>query len=445
MNILQISYADIKGGAEKIAFNLFQQLPQYNHQSNMCTGNKFSNDKNIYHLDNNKYLNLWGKTFKTIENLSNENHVRFIPWLARWLGYLNTPEKLLNYYYGKENFIYPATQELFTFIEKKQVDLIHAHNLHGDYFDLRQLPQLSNNTPILFTLHDMWLLTGHCAHSFNCQRWQIGCGQCPDLSIYPTINQDSTQYNWQKKSQIINQTNAYFAIPSKWLANIVRSSYLNKHSNRTKIIYNGIDTHIFKPTDKLQARERLNLPKDLTIILFSSNQTKNNPFKDYKTINDAVQILIHKKRKKLCFLALGERGKNQHINETSWLLYREYESNPSQVALYYSAADIYVHAAKAEVFGLSITEAMACGLPITATNVGGISEQVIDNHNGFLTPPADPTALANAIEKLLENITLQKKFGENSKAKVKDKFTLEIMIKNYISFYEEIIEIESRP
>src|SRR4029079_4578923 len=97
------------------------------------------------------------------------------------------PRRLLRRFFyelGLEDFDYPNSVELLRFLPQKP-DLLHCHNLHGNYFDLRALAGLSRQIPTVLTLHDAWLLSGHCAHSFECERWTIGCGECPDLTIYP--------------------------------------------------------------------------------------------------------------------------------------------------------------------------------------------------------------------------------------------------------------------
>jgi len=107
---------------------------------------------------------------------------------------IGQPGRWLDLQLGKEDFSFPDTRHLF----HKVGDLpgiVHAHNLHGGYFDLRVLPWLSRQVPVILTLHDAWLLAGHCAHSFDCQRWKSGCGQCPNLSIPPVAKRDATASN----------------------------------------------------------------------------------------------------------------------------------------------------------------------------------------------------------------------------------------------------------
>ena len=104
--------------------------------------------------------------------------------------------------------------------------VIHCHNLHSGYFDLRALPWLSRVAPVVLTLHDAWLLSGHCAHSFGCDRWKNGCGACPDLSIPPAIAKDGTAANWKRKRRIFERSQLYVVTPSQWMMDRAQQSIL---------------------------------------------------------------------------------------------------------------------------------------------------------------------------------------------------------------------------
>jgi len=99
---------------------------------------------------------------------------------------------------GYEDFAYLGTKHLLTLLSTMP-DIIHCHNLHGDYFELTPLPWLSRQRPVVLHLHDAWLLSGHCAHAHTCTGWQTGCGACPYLQTYPAVPRDNTAANWQRK------------------------------------------------------------------------------------------------------------------------------------------------------------------------------------------------------------------------------------------------------
>src|SRR5207248_4324578 len=140
-----------------------------------------------------------------------------------------------DYHAGREDFHFPGTRRLLT-LTAERPDVVHAHNLHGGYFDLRALPSLSAQVPLILTLHDAWMLSGHCAHSFDCERWRTGCGHCPDLTIFPAIERDATAYNWRRKRSIYSKSKLYISAPSRWLMQRVEDSTLQLGAKECRVI-----------------------------------------------------------------------------------------------------------------------------------------------------------------------------------------------------------------
>lgn len=209
-----------------------------------------------------------------------------------------------------------------------------------------------------------------------------------------------------------------------------------------RVINNGIDTRLFKPAPKEQARLALSLPMDARILMFvSAKKIKNHPFKDYRTISESLQIVEKKVEPSLpvLLLALGQEGQTEKKGNVE-IRFLPYVKERSDMALIYQAADLYVHAAKADVFPNSVLEALACGTPVVATAVGGIPEQVEDGQSGILTKPADPNDMANAILSLLENDPLRSKMGNFAAEIVQKKFTLDHQVKQYLEWYQQILE-----
>ena len=219
ISIIQISTSDFGGGAERIAFNLFKAYKSLGHNSLLFVGEKKINDNNIFEIPNNSYRSKWAQYWINKSEILKplESRIRGFWRLKNIIVYfIGQNKRWREKYRGHEDFDFPATQyliEKFPFIP----NIVHCHNLHGGYFDLRFLPQLSKNFPLLLTLHDAWLMTGHCAHSFDCEKWRIGCGGCPYRHIYPAITHDATAFNWKKKKymmilQLVAKSDGYFTV-----------------------------------------------------------------------------------------------------------------------------------------------------------------------------------------------------------------------------------------
>jgi glycosyltransferase involved in cell wall biosynthesis len=381
--------------------------------------------------------------------------IRGAPRLVGWLASFGEPQRFLNKCQGVEDFEFPGTVSLLECAPHRP-DVVHAHNLHGEYFDLRYLRWLSREVPVALTLHDAWLLSGHCAHSFDCERWKIGCGHCPDLTIYPAVHRDATAYNWRRKQEIYAKSRFYVATPSKWLMRKVEESMLAPAILEARVIPNGVELAVFHPADRKAIREALGIPQDARVLLFTANHIRRNIWKDYQTMRAAVALVADRLGgRSLLFVALGEEAPAERIGRTE-VRFVAYQEAPKVVATYYQAADVYMHAARAEAWGLTITEALACGTPVVATAVGGIPEQVKGLEHraesacypiygpaqatGMLVRSGDAEGMATAIELLLRNDPLRLQMAQNAATDASQRFDLNRQADEYLAWYREISE-----
>jgi glycosyltransferase involved in cell wall biosynthesis len=437
--ILQVSALDRAGGAEQIAWNLFNAYRQLGISSWMAVGKKRSTDPNVFVIKESSSSSWWATLCLKVSNALNPFSGK-VRGVLRFQAFMKKVSKGSDWFAdlrGEEDFYFPGSWTLLKQSPKRSPTILHLHNLHGGYFDPRALSGLSSRIPVMLTLHDAWLLSGNCAHSFGCQRWKTGCGECPDISIYPGLKVDSTHLNWRRRKTIFEQSRLYIAAPCQWLLDKAKESILAPAIVEGRVIYNGVDTSIFYPGDKSQARMELGLPSGEKILLFVANGIKSNPFKDYATLRKTIEFLGAQIQSPLHFIALGEEGEQERVGLVT-IHYIPRTIDTKLIAQYYRASDLYIHPAKAETFPNSILEAMACGVPVVASNVGGISEQVDDGVTGFLIPAQNPELMAKSVNVLLNDPTLMKRMGEAASQKVKHQFTLENQVEQYIAWYDQI-------
>lgn len=438
--ILQVNTLDVGGGAEQIAGNLLKAYQASGHDAWAVVGEKRSANPAVLEIPTIADKGLWASLCLTLRQWLEPMHARIrgIARLRKNLLDLSIGSDVIARWIGMEEFHYPGSKTVLE-LTPKSVDVLHLHNLHGHYFDLRALTDLSQKVPVVITMHDAWLLSGNCAHSFSCDKWQTGCGSCPDISIYPGLTRDTTALNWRRKKGIYAHSQIYLATPSQWLMNKAAASILAPAIVQSKVIPNGIDLTIFKPADREKARHLLGIEADTKVILFAANGIKRNPFKDYATIYDAVEQLSKAMTSKVAVIALGEQGESESIGDIH-ISYVPPISDRLKVASYYQAADVYVHASHADTFPNSILEAMACGLPVVATAVGGIPEQVDEGITGLLVPQGDGVAMANAIEQVLNDVRLRKRMSDASVAKAQKEYSIQRQTERYLQWYQEIIQ-----
>jgi glycosyltransferase involved in cell wall biosynthesis len=384
------------------------------------------------------------------------------PWsgaLHRLVDKLSGAGRALDEIRGVESFRYPASRRLLS-LPPRQPDVVHAHNLHGGYFDLRALPELSRRVPVVLTLHDAWMLSGHCAHSFDCERWQTGCGHCPDLTIYPAIRRDRTAPNWRRKRDLYGRSRLWVATPSRWLMDRVERSMLAPAIAGARVIPNGVDLSVFRPASRAAARAALGLPAEVCVLLFAASGARSNEFKDFRLLRAAAaRVAEQLEGRDVVLAALGEAGPVEWAGGAE-IRFAPFEEDPEGVALWYQAADVYLHAARADTFPTTVVEALACGTPVVATAVGGIPEQVrslevdrragawaghdLDAATGVLTPAGDDGAMAAAALRLLGEQDLRHRLGENAARDARNRFDVEAQCLAYLDWYEEILVVAKR-
>ena len=459
LRILQVSTADRDGGAEGVAWSLFQAYRNRRHESWLTVGRKYSEDPDVIAIPNQRSVNIWDGFCLGLQKRLKpfEENVPGVWRVREQLDAWSRPWRKMQRSLGVEDFDFPGTQQLLT-LPPHRPDIVHCHNLHGWYFDLRILPRLSHEVPVILHLHDAWLLSGHCAHSFDCERWKIGCGHCPDLTLYPAVERDATAYNWRRKRDIFAKSRLYVTTPAHWLMQKVEQSILAPAIVKTRVIPNGGDLSIFHPADRQCVRNELGIAHDAKVLLFTANGIRKNIWKDYTTMKVAVAKVAERMHgQKLIFIALGEEGSPERIGQAE-VQFVPYQKDRKIVARYFQAADLYVHAARAEVCPLTIVEALACGTPVVATGVGGIPEQVKglelsqfsvwnsglnryggNEATGVLVPGGDAQAMAVGIEQLLSDNSLRHRLGENAALDAAKRFDLQGQADGFLAWYREIV------
>lgn len=397
MNILQISTYDTKGGAAKVAWTLKQELESRGHATSMFVAQKLSTSPDVYQIPNNYFSRFLSVAF------------------ASDLNFFQSDTILKTEQYRK-------------------ADIVHCHNLHGYYFNLVTLQKMAQEKPVIWTLHDMWAITPHCAHAFDGQ-FKNGFYQCPSRDIYPSILWPNEKYLQWKKRSIFQNMSIQLVVPSQWLLQKVRRSILgNQH---TSLINNGVNTSVFHKYNTLEIRKKLNLPLDKKIILFIADGWRKTAWKGYDHLYNVMKS--YEGNNKVIFLVIGgEKFRTQYAGKNFYAL--PYLTNQSLLAQYYSCADIFLMTSLAENFPLTILEAMGCGVPIVSFDVGGVKEAVIHKKNGYIAKYRDINDLIRGINYIFE---LNKKELEtmslNSIKRVKKNFTLEIMTDNYLRLYRSLI------
>jgi glycosyltransferase involved in cell wall biosynthesis len=455
LRVLHVSRRTDGGGADKIALSLVQGLNRRGLLSWLAVAVRDREDPAVIAIPDLPGSRA-GRVVRAVHDamLPAVGHVPGAALVARALDGIESPSKVADWWRGREYFGYPGTA-LLPRLPPERPDLIHFHNLHGGYFDLRQLAPISNLVPAVLTLHDEWSLTGHCAYTLGCERWRTGCGACPDLTIYPAMRRDATDLNWRAKQAIFARSHLYVSAPSRWLLDRARDSMLAEGAAGWRHIPNGVDLEVFQPGDRNAARVQLGLPVEPTILLFAAYKARSSRFKDSATVWEAARRIAERlSDTQLLLIALVEDGPTERFGNHE-LRFVPYESDEQVVAKYYQAADLYLHAARADNFPTSIVEALATGLPVVATAVGGIPEQVRSlvgapgawageasprsRASGVLVEAGRPEAMSAAAAAVLQDDSLRADLSRNAAMDATERFGREIQLDATVEWYREVL------
>ena len=429
LKVLLINTQDYKGGTVRIVKELFVKYDASNITTWLLVGRKYTKESNIIELSNATSTSSIGRRliFHFIESfsLARQQNIRGIDTLQNGLRFFFQPKNWYRHSKGYEDFNFPGTKELFRQLPEMP-DIIHCHNLHGKYFDLAALPFLSKQRPLILHLHDAWLLSGHCAHSLDCERWKIGCGKCIYLNSYPPVRKDNTAENWKLKKRIYANSQLYILTVSQWLMDKVQKSMLN--GIKTRVIHNGVDLTVFYPDKQRVARKELNLPLDAKIVIFSG----------LKYLATVERILPLLKGTNLLFVCLGISGEGKFIGQGK-LLKTGFVKGAKRMAQYFRAADVFLHVPKADSFPTTVIESLACGTPVVANAVGGIPEQIKDGETGFLLSSTDLLGIVNAIQTLIDDDELRKRMQLAAVADARKRFDMNRQVNATLAWYKEVI------
>lgn len=431
--ILQVSSADRGGGAEAVAMTLHDAFRRRGLQAHLAVGRVRRGGAGVFRIPQGR-----GYAWRLHELFDVRMHFR----AARLARALAVPGTLVDVARGHEDFHFPGTHELLRLAAR--TDVLQLHNLHGGYFDLRVLPKLTAHVPTVATLHDAWMLTGHCAVTYDCERWTHGCGSCPYLDTYPALRRDGTAFNLQRKAAIYAATSLVVVTPSRWLMDMVGRSVLAPAATQQRVIPNGVDTELFHPGDRLEARAALGIKPGALLLVLVAQGGRANEFRDFPTLLAALGRLGAAPGKQVDAVVLGDPAESQ-TRLGRVVLRGHTRVAPESVATWFRAADACVHVARADTFPNVVLEALACGIPVVATAVGGIPEQVrpLGKHShptGLLVRGGDPAALAASLERILVDDSLRRELGEAAATDARDRFTAERQADAYIELYDELLE-----
>ncbi len=327
-------------------------------------------------------------------------------------------------------FSYFSTLKLLKKLDKLKPDIIHLHNLHNCYINLPMLFKYikKHNIKTVWTLHDCWSFTGHCPHfdMIGCDKWKTGCYSCPQYKEYPKSLFDNSKYMYRlKKKWFTGVENMTIVTPSEWLAGLVKESYLKDYP--VKVINNGIDLNVFKPTES-DFRKKYALENKYIVLGVAFGWGKR------KGLDVFVELTKRLDKEKYKIVLVGtDDNIDKLLPDNIISIHRT--QNQTELVKIYSAADVFANPTREENYPTVNMEALACGTPVVTFNTGG-SPEMLDETCGAAVAKDDNDAMYNEIIRICE----KKPYSMEACIKKAKGFDKNEKFGEYIRLYEVLNE-----
>ncbi len=419
LRVVHVSSSDRSGGAARAAWRLHEALQGEGMESRMLVRQKKSDDSFV-RGPSTKVRKAYARATPTLEKL---------------------PLKL---YGGRSRRLFHAQwtpDDIVSRLSELEPDVVHLHWICHGFMQIETVPKIPY--PIVWTLHDMWPMTGGCHVSGDCTRFEETCGRCPHLGSHREI--DLSRLTWKRKARAWCDVPIQVVAPSRWMAKQARRSSLLGDC-RIDVIPNGLDNTVFRPISQSVARNILSLPTDAQLLLFGALGPESNPQKGFHLLQDALGCISESGGKQS--LQLGIFGMSRPRERVAQVAgfpthYLGRLDDNTTLALAYSAADLMAVPSRQESFGQTASEALACGTPVIAFDTSGLRDVVDHKKNGYLADPFDPKDLARGIRWILGDASRYRRLSDSAREKAENRFSYDQLAQSHRTLYKEVCTRES--
>ncbi len=412
MRTVILSAQDIEGGSGRAAHRLHRGLLHEQVDAHMLVNLKFGDEVNVYGPSS-----ALGKAFSRLRPgvdrlpLAAYKKRRGHEFSCQWL-----PDSILHR------------------VDQLNPDIVNVHWVCDGFVSIRSLGRIAR--PMVWTLHDMWMFTGGCHYTKECDRYTQSCGLCPQLNS--TTQWDLSHCVWQQKKTTWQRASPHIITPSRWLADCARQSSLLGNFPISIIPY-GIDLARYRPIDRPLARRLLHLPSEKKLVLFGALNPTQDRRKGFHLLISALQALKTQQQSDAVELAILGTSQNP-IPDLGFKVHcLGVLKDDVSLALAYSAANSFVAPSLQDNLPNTVLEAMACGTPCVAFNIGGMPDLIDHRINGFLAKPFDVDSLTEGIAWSLEHESSEA-LGDRAREKVERQFPLALQAKRYKDLFSEVMD-----
>lgn len=335
---------------------------------------------------------------------------------------------------------FPYIDKIIESPEFQKADIVHFHLLHNEMFSLFEFPKLFQFKKVVWTIHDPWILTGHCVHPLNCKKYLTGCGDCPDFHRPFTIDQDTTRVMWKIKDNALKNTPVPLIVASDWMKNLITSHPFGKYFPSITTIPFGVDLSSFKPIlqeEKAKLRNIEGIPNNFTIFFREAPSV----YKGMEHLLDGLNLLSA--NLEINIITVGAKGilnkgtyQRFFVKEYGWI------NSEMDIAKLYQMSDLFVMPSSAESFGVMAIESLACGIPVLARSGTAVAEIVRGGEVGQLFE--DPLGIKQKIEELYFSPKMRELLSKNSRNLAELEYSEDIYHHRLLELYDSILRTNYR-
>ncbi|RKD20122.1 glycosyl transferase family 1 [Pelobium manganitolerans] len=419
MRVIHLNTYDGNGGAGRAAYRLNTALKRTGVKSDLFTYIKMGKRPDIEAL----YPGLLPKFFATLRILAERYLPRF------YEKDLKVPFSLS--FFGKDIHKHPALQ---------QADIIHLHWINHGFLNPQDIAKLALlNKPIVWTLHDSNTFTGGCHVRFDCQHYLNSCGLCPLLK--DPEPDDISHQTWERKNKAYAKLQATFISPSNWLGSAAKNSGLLKHK-AVFTIPNTLETDVFKPQDKQQAKLALGLSPGDFVLLSGFMPSKKDAHKGTSYLVNAIDLWLQKRPDLVSKVTLIVFGNKKNQLPPPFKIPVKFLGTIHQdevLAQAYAAADAFLTTSLDDNLPNTVMESLACGTPVISFTTGGIPDMVKHQENGYLAKYKDATDFMQGLEWIFTHPN-KPQLNQNARDTVVQNFSEEVVAQKHMQLYQKLIK-----
>jgi glycosyltransferase involved in cell wall biosynthesis len=419
LKVVHLNTYDGNGGAGRACMRLNRALLSQNIDSKIIVHYKFGNNPDIKTFNRNVIQKSYTAATIIFERILAKRFLKpdsRTPFSFTWFG-----------------------RSVIRHSDVKNADIIHLHWINHGFLDPRHIAEIKKlGKPVVWTFHDSNAFTGGCHVRYTCDHYLRECGNCPLL--INAGDDDISHSIWKQKNKAYQQLDFSIAAPSLWMQASVKKSSLMK-GKVVNHIPNTLETDIFKPADKKQAKQQAGLPTDKFIFLSGFMPSRKDLHKGTQYLLESMELLKQRlgvDADRIEVVVFGNRGTENVPDFPFKTSFLGTINNDEKLALHYAAADAFLIPSLEDNLPYTVMESLSCGTPVIAFTTGGIPDMVQHQYSGYLATYRSSESFADGMEWIIKHPE-REKLNQQARQTIMDTFSEEVIAKQHIEVYNNLL------